>query len=337
MLQAADSDVTAAAIADSAGDRDTGTPVDHAAAVRNQSAGAPADCAPPPVIRAVLRPLGYTPRRAAGLSGYERVLARAGLAPVAGLDEAGRGACAGPLVVAAVVFASADPPVKRLADSKALTPAVREQVYGDVVAHALSWHAVVIPAADIDRFGLHVCNIAGMRRALAGISCRPGYVLIDGFPVSGLPVPALAMWKGDQVAACVAAASVVAKVTRDRIMTSLHDRYPEYDFADHKGYSTPRHARALARHGPCPEHRLSFVNVMSAAKGRDALVQLMADNGGMADDAPCGDCAGTGAAAANGAVSAANRIAHMANAGASVAAARSGDAAAGPGHTAWSD
>ncbi len=301
--------------------RATGTPVDHAAAFRDESAGAAAGCAPPLAARQVLRPLGYTPRRAAGLSGYERVLARAGLAPVAGLDEAGRGACAGPLVVAAVVFARADPPIARLADSKALTPAVREQVYREIVAHALSWHAVVIPPAEIDRLGLHVCNIIGMRRALAGISGRPGYVLTDGFPVSGLPVPALAMWKGDQVAACVAAASVVAKVTRDRIMTSLHDRYPEYDFAEHKGYSTARHSRALALHGPCPEHRLSFVNVRSARKGHGAQGQLMADNGEMADDARSVDRAGIGPAAANGAVSAAGN----------------GEVAAGPGDTGWAD
>jgi ribonuclease HII len=292
-----------AAIVDSAKDPGTCGHAEDAAAAAEQSLGAAADDAPPspPIARHVPRPLGYTPRRAAGLYGYERVLARAGLAPVAGLDEAGRGACAGPLVVAAVVFASADPPVPKLADSKALTPAVREQVYREVVAHALSWHAIVIPPTEIDRLGLHVCNIAGMRRALAGLSCRPGYVLTDGFPVSGLPVPALAMWKGDQVAACVAAASVVAKVTRDRIMTSLHDRYPVYDFAEHKGYSTPRHARALTQHGPCPEHRLSFVNVMSASKGRGARVRLIADNGEMADDARSVDYAGIDAAAANGA------------------------------------
>ncbi len=144
---------------------------DSAAVVKDGIGAFADDVPPPPLPRSVPRPLGYTPRRGAGLSGYERVLARAGLAPVAGVDEAGRGACAGPLVVAAVVFATADPPVARLADSKALTPAVREQVYREVVAHALSWHTVVIPPAEIDRLGLHVCNIAGMRRALAGISC----------------------------------------------------------------------------------------------------------------------------------------------------------------------
>jgi ribonuclease HII len=205
---------------------------------------------------------GYTPRRAAGLTGYERVLARAGLSPVAGIDEAGRGACAGPLVVAAVIL---DPRklsgLSGVADSKTLTAAAREEAYTEVMRTALSWHRVIIPAAEIDACGLHVCNIAGMRRALAGLSTRPGYVLTDGFAVRGLGVPALAMWKGDEVAACVAAASIVAKVTRDRIMTGLSEQYPEYGFARHKGYSTRSHMRALAEHGPCPEHRASFANV----------------------------------------------------------------------------
>jgi ribonuclease HII len=205
---------------------------------------------------------GYTPRRAAGLTGYERVLARAGLSPVAGIDEAGRGACAGPLVVAAVVL---DPRklsgLSGIADSKTLTAAAREEAYAEVMRTALSWHRVIIPAAEIDACGLHVCNIAGMRRALAGLACEPGYVLTDGFAVRGLGVPALAMWKGDEVAACVAAASIVAKVTRDRIMTGLDGQYPAYGFARHKGYSTRRHMRALAQHGPCPEHRASFANV----------------------------------------------------------------------------
>src|ERR1700729_1350858 len=204
----------------------------------------------------------YTPRRNAGLAAYENVLARAGLAPVAGIDEAGRGACAGPLVVAAVVL---DPRqlsgLTGVADSKTLTAAAREEAYTEVMRTALSWHRVIIPAAEIDACGLHVCNIAGMRRALAGLSVRPGYVLTDGFAVRGLAVPALAMWKGDEVAACVAAASIVAKVTRDRIMTGLHGEYPVYGFARHKGYSTRSHMRALAHHGPCPEHRASFANV----------------------------------------------------------------------------
>src|ERR1017187_1121660 len=140
---------------------------------------------------------GSTPRRTAGLTGYERVLARAGLAPVAGIDEAGRGACAGPLVVAA---AALDPRrVSRctdLADSKMLSAPVREKAYQQVLESALAWHVVVIPASDIDRIGLHVCNVSGMRRALAGLAARPGYVLTDGFPVRGLAVPAPAMQIG---------------------------------------------------------------------------------------------------------------------------------------------
>jgi ribonuclease HII len=215
---------------------------------------------------------GYTPRSAAGLIGYERVLARAGLSPVAGIDEAGRGACAGPLVVAAVAFEPRRlPGLHGIADSKALTAKAREKAYDEVVVTALAWHAVIIPSTEIDQLGLHVCNIAGMRRALAGLACQPAYVLTDGFAVRGLGVPALAMWKGDEVAACVAAASVVAKVTRDRIMRDLHLRYPEYGFARHKGYSTPAHMKALRAHGPCPEHRYSFVNVGGVACGDRAL------------------------------------------------------------------
>jgi ribonuclease HII len=208
------------------------------------------------------RSVGLTPRRDCGLSSYERVLVRAGLAPVAGIDEAGRGACAGPLAVAAVMLRpSKIGKLTELADSKALTAQGRNKAYRQIMDAALDWSVVIIPAADIDRLGLHVCNVAGMRRALAGLRDEAGYVLTDGFPVRGLPAPALAMWKGDQVAACVAAASVIAKVTRDAIMCELDAEYPGYGFARHKGYSTRSHMNALTAQGPCPEHRRSFVNV----------------------------------------------------------------------------
>ncbi len=215
--------------------------------------------------RAKWRHSGHTPRRNAGLAAYENVLARAGLSPVAGIDEAGRGACAGPLVVAAVVLDCAM--IRRmpgLADSKLLTPDERESVYADVMRWALDWHVVVIPPLEVDALGLHVCNVEGMRRALAGLRRRPGYVLTDGFPVRGLGAPALAVWKGDQVTASVAAASVVAKVMRDRMMAALDDSYPAYGFARHKGYSTPEHMTALCAYGPCPEHRYSYTNVLQA-------------------------------------------------------------------------
>ncbi|MGO8960620.1 MAG: ribonuclease HII [Streptosporangiaceae bacterium] len=220
------------------------------------------------------RAVGYTPRRSNGLSAYERVLARAGLAPVVGVDEAGRGACAGPLVVAAVMLRpSRLGQLTELADSKILTAKARNAAYKQVMDAALDWSVVTIPAPDIDRLGLHVCNVAGMRRAVALLAAKPGYVLTDGFPVRGLGVPALAMWKGDAVAACVAAASVVAKVTRDAMMCELESRFPGYGFARHKGYSTRSHMHALSDHGPCAEHRKSFVNV----RGRMPIV-LEADS-----------------------------------------------------------
>ncbi|MDQ1625574.1 MAG: ribonuclease [Actinomycetota bacterium] len=219
-----------------------------------------------------MSPARIVVRRDGGLYAYERALARAGFGPVAGADEAGRGACAGPLVVAAVIL----PPGRRgqvpgLADSKLLSPAVREEVYAEVVARAVTWSAVVIPPGEVDRIGLHVSNVAGMRRALCRLDRAPDYVLTDGFPVSGLPAPALAVWKGDRVSASIAAASVVAKVTRDRLMVDLHERYPAYDFAGHKGYVTPTHNAALDAYGPCPEHRFSYVNVARRCPG-DARV-----------------------------------------------------------------
>jgi ribonuclease HII len=211
-------------------------------------------------------PTGVTVRRDAGLYGYERALRRAGLDPVAGVDEAGRGACAGPLVAGAVVL----PPgragiVPGLADSKLLTEKARERVYAQVLRRALAWSVVVIDSEECDRLGMHVANVEALRRAVARLDVRPAYVLTDGFPVDGLEVPGLAVWKGDRVAACIAAASVVAKVTRDRIMTELDRQWPAYELAVHKGYVTEAHEAALLAHGPSPVHRMRFVNVRRAA------------------------------------------------------------------------
>jgi ribonuclease HII len=208
---------------------------------------------------------GSTIRRDAGLYGYERALARAELTPVAGVDEAGRGACAGPLVAGAVIL----PPGKRgeirgLADSKLLTAARREVCYDLIRERALAWTAVAISAPECDRLGMHVANVEALRRALARLTVRPAYALTDGFTVDGLGVPTLAVWKGDRVSASIAAASIVAKVTRDRMMLELHERWPHYDFATHKGYCTAEHDEALTAHGPCPEHRRRFVNVRAA-------------------------------------------------------------------------
>jgi ribonuclease HII len=195
----------------------------------------------------------------------ERVLQNHGFPHVAGADEAGRGACAGPLVVAAVVLPTGRRgEVPGLADSKLLTEKAREAAYDQVVRRALAWSVVVVPPQEVDRHGLHVMNVRAMRQAVSRLAVPPSYVLTDGFPIQGMPAPTLAVWKGDRVAACVAAASVVAKVTRDRMMADLDASYPSYGFATHKGYSTPEHQAALQEHGPCPEHRFSYVNVRSA-------------------------------------------------------------------------
>jgi ribonuclease HII len=211
-------------------------------------------------------PRGATIRRDAGLYGYERALRRAGLSPIAGVDEAGRGACAGPLVAAAAILPDGKAGlVPGLADSKLLTAKARERCYQQVLKRALSWSVVVIDSGECDRLGMHVANIEALRRALARLDVRPAYVLTDGFPVDGLGVPGLAMWKGDRVAACISAASVIAKVTRDRLMMQQHELWPDYDFGTHKGYITAEHSEALAEHGPCPIHRMRFVNVRRAA------------------------------------------------------------------------
>lgn len=240
--------------------------------------------------RPVLRPAPN--RRPVGDGGdalwdMERSLRRRGFSTVAGADEAGRGACAGPLVAAACVLPSGRRGrVPGLADSKLLTPAARERVYAEVLDRAVAWSVVVIPVEDLDARGMHVTNIEALRRAVWSLDPEPDYVLTDGFPVPGLARPGLAVWKGDRVAACVAAASVLAKVTRDRMMIELHQRFPEYDFAGHKGYITDVHSAALERHGPCPEHRMRFVNVRSARDAHAARSLGVTGAVGMVDDGP---------------------------------------------------
>lgn len=224
----------------------------------------------------MLAPQRTVIRRGSGMYGLEQALRRRGFSRIAGADEAGRGACAGPLVVAAAVLpAGKRGEIPGLADSKLLTAAARERVYDEVVARADAYEIVVIGPTEVDTRGLHVCNVAGMRRAFARLAPAPDYVLTDGFPVDGVGVPGLAVWKGDRVAACVAAASVLAKVTRDRMMTELSQRWPQYGFAEHKGYVTPVHSAALEQHGPCPEHRFSYVNVAAVADRADPAVRRL--------------------------------------------------------------
>jgi ribonuclease HII len=192
----------------------------------------------------------------------EQLLANAGISPIAGVDEAGRGACAGPLVIASVVLN--DPFAPELAvvrDSKEIAENKRDAVF-DLIHHvAVSVSVVIVPASEVDSRGVHAANLDGMRRAVQGLSVEPAYVLTDGYAIEGLGVPNLAVWKGDQVVVSISAASVIAKVSRDRIMREMDFEFPQYGFAGHKGYITAAHTKALNEHGPCAQHRQSFANV----------------------------------------------------------------------------
>ncbi|MFY7824715.1 MAG: ribonuclease HII [Candidatus Planktophila sp.] len=192
----------------------------------------------------------------------EQLLANAGISPIAGVDEAGRGACAGPLVIASVVLN--DPFAPELAvvrDSKEIAEGKRDAVFELIHQVAASVSVVIVPASEVDSRGVHAANLDGMRRAVQGLSVEPAYVLTDGYAIEGLGVPNLAVWKGDQVVVSISAASVIAKVTRDRIMREMDLEFPLYGFAGHKGYITAAHTKALNEHGPCEQHRRSFANV----------------------------------------------------------------------------
>ena len=197
--------------------------------------------------------------------GLQGALDRRGLGPVAGVDEAGAGACAGPLVVAACVLKQGDAKLTELTDSKLMTAKARDRVYDLVLARAVDYSVIVIPTAEVDRYGIRVMNLEGMRRAAAALRVSPGYILTDGFRVPGLTAPNTAVIKGDRSVACIAAASVLAKVTRDRIMAGHHDDFPHYGFDVHKGYSTSEHLAALREHGPSDVHRWSYTNVATVA------------------------------------------------------------------------
>jgi ribonuclease HII len=206
-------------------------------------------------------------KRNSGIYGYERALQKMGLYPVAGADEAGRGACAGPLVAAATILSDAKSrQITGLKDSKLLTALQRERLYAEITRKAISWAVACIEPAECDALGMHVANVMALRMALSRLEVAPTYVLTDGFGVDGLGIPGLGVWKGDQVVACVAAASIIAKVTRDRMMCELDRMHPEYEFKEHKGYCTPLHQEKLEVYGPSAVHRMRFVNVSRTAR-----------------------------------------------------------------------
>ena len=191
---------------------------------------------------------------------------------VAGIDEAGRGPLAGPVVVAAVVFDPQRPRINGLDDSKQLPAARREQLYERIVARALAWHIVFIEVEEIDRINILQATLLGMRLALEGVAHAADIARIDGNCLPrGLPCPAEAIIGGDGSDRAIMAASILAKVARDRHMCELHQRWPGYGFNEHKGYATPAHRAALARLGPCPAHRRSFGPVQACGDLFDCL------------------------------------------------------------------
>ena len=196
------------------------------------------------------------------MKAIEELLQAAGISPIAGVDEAGRGPCAGPLVIAAVILH--DPSAPELAavrDSKEISEKKREELFDVIMELAASVCIIRVSVQEIDERGVHAANLDGMRRAVKGLSIEPAYVLTDGYPIQGLAIPNVAVWKGDQVVTAISAASIIAKVTRDREMIEIDKKYPQYGFAGHKGYITAAHTAALVKHGPCVEHRRSFSNI----------------------------------------------------------------------------
>jgi ribonuclease HII len=197
----------------------------------------------------------------------ESLLIQSGVRNIAGVDEAGRGPCAGPLIISAVILKDLRSTLfSGVKDSKALTHIQREELFQVIIENSLSYSIIEVSVDEIDSSGLHRCNIEGMRRAVNALKVRPDYVLTDGYAIPGMTQPNLAVWKGDQVAISISAASILAKVYRDRIMTELDSKYPNYGFASHKGYITPAHSAAIEKYGVLPIHRRSFSNIAQFIK-----------------------------------------------------------------------
>lgn len=192
----------------------------------------------------------------------EQSLLSQGFRLIAGADEVGRGALAGPLVACAVILPP-EHPIQGIKDSKLCTPEERERLAFEIKQYAIAISMVRVMPTVIDRRGLHRMNLVALRRALARLDPKPDYALTDGFPVKRPPVPCLSIKKGDVISPSIAAASIVAKVARDRSMVRLHRRFPAYGFKSNKGYGTPDHREALKQHGPSPVHRMSFWGIAS--------------------------------------------------------------------------
>lgn len=188
---------------------------------------------------------------------FEKLYRDQGYATIAGLDEAGKGAWAGPVVAGAVILPD-DVDLPKLNDSKLLTAKMRDKLYEMIVQQAIAWSVGIQEAHVVDEIGLSAAHKLAMRQAVEGLNTKPDFLLIDGIGIRQLGVASTCIIKGDQKVRCIAAASIIAKVTRDRIMVALHEQFPYYGFADHKGYGTKEHRNAIHKHGICEIHRLSY-------------------------------------------------------------------------------
>jgi ribonuclease HII len=187
----------------------------------------------------------------------ENAIRRTGVRFVAGVDEVGRGCLAGPVMAGAVVL-DPDRLVSGIADSKLLSAEERERLFDEIVQSALAWTVTRVDAAEIDRINIHRASLQAMRDAVLALAPIPGFVLVDGFRIPGLSMPQRALVGGDRRSSAIAAASILAKVTRDRVMVSLHAEDPRYGFDQHKGYATRQHLDAVARFGYSSVHRKTF-------------------------------------------------------------------------------
>ncbi|MGO9571620.1 MAG: ribonuclease HII [Desulfomonilaceae bacterium] len=201
-----------------------------------------------------------TPAKTLPSSRFEKQAERLGARRIAGIDEAGRGPLAGPVVAAAVVLRTSDC-LPHLNDSKLLPTDAREQFFDQIRENASAIGIGIIPPETIDRINILQATRLAMSRAVMQISPLPDYLLVDGTISLDLSIPQQAIIKGDRLSFSVAAAGIIAKVTRDRIMKELHEQFPQYGFAQHKGYGTLAHKEAIARHGPSPVHRMCFRGV----------------------------------------------------------------------------
>jgi len=187
----------------------------------------------------------------------ENALSRWGFARIAGVDEVGRGCLAGPVMAGAVVL-DPDHHIAGLRDSKILSAAQRERLCREIMRHALGWSVAAVEPAEIDRINIHRASLQAMRQAVLTLVPLPDFVLVDAFRIPDLPMAQRGVVHGDARCSAIAAASIVAKVLRDRLMADLHQTDPRYGFDRHKGYATPDHLRAVARHGYSAAHRRSF-------------------------------------------------------------------------------